>query len=752
MFETDQPRRSQGAPTPRPLNAEPSAYKGGLPVYQPNYGDDDEHGETANDAIFRKLMGYYQQELDIQATQRAQMAKDEAMFDGDQWDAEAKAILEERGQLPLTFNVIAPALNWLKGTERRQRAQYKVLARSKRGTRSAERKSQLMKYVDDASAAEMARSLAFADAVQVGIGWLEGGYQESMDGEPVFSRYESWRNMLHDSRAQAFDLSDGRYLFRTRWTDLDTAKALFRAKEQHVVLEQAGQRAFDGLGGISDYGDDYMDAQEIYAEQTGGIRLPVTDRQRVKLIECWYRVPVDTQFMRGGEFDGEVYDEFSEGHWAELADGNAELVTRSRMRVHLAIMCPAGMLYNEPSPYRHNKFPFTPVIGNRRGSDGMFYGLIRGISDIQVDINKRASKALHILSTNKVIMDEGAVEDLDEFQEEVSRPDAIIVKKPGKMIDLNVDRELAPAHMEMFSRSVMMIQQLSGITDESMGRTTNAVSGRAINARQTQSAMATAHYLDHLRHAMRVHGEKQLSLIEQFFSDSKQFRIVNGRGTPEYVTINDGSEENDIIRTKADFVISEDDWKATIRQAQVEELLEVLQQLAPVAPQLVFVLLDLVVEAMDIPAKDEIVSRIRSVTGMEDPDQEPDPNDPEWVARQQAKQQKAEMEARAAMAQIVSSEADAEHKQAQAAKARADTLKTAQSIGADQLEQVRKALETAIQMLGARPAAPVADDLVRRADERSAAALQVAAGGAGQPSSPPAAGPDQPQPRAMLPA
>jgi hypothetical protein len=55
-------------------------------------------------------------------------------------------------------------------------------------------------------------------------------------------------------------------------------------------------------------------------------------------------------------------------------------------------------------------------------------------------------------------------------------------------------------------------------------------------------------------------------------------------------------------------------------------------------------------------------------------------------------------------------------------------------------------------MLGARPAAPVADDLVRRADERSAAALQVAAGGAGQPSSPPAAGPDQPQPRAMLPA
>ena len=63
-------------------------------------------------------------------------------------------------------------------------------------------------------------------------------------------------------------------------------------------------------------------------------------------------------------------------------------------------------------------------------------------------------------------MDEGAVDDLDEFAEEVSRPDAIIVKKQGKELVINAERELAPAHLELMSRSISMIQTLSGVTDE----------------------------------------------------------------------------------------------------------------------------------------------------------------------------------------------------------------------------------------------------------------------------------------------
>jgi hypothetical protein len=80
-------------------------------------------------------------------------------------------------------------------------------------------------------------------------------------------------------------------------------------------------------------------------------------------------------------------------------------------------------------------------------------------------------------------------------------------------------------------------------------------------------------------------AEYALSLMEQFMSEQKQFRITNSRGGPEFITINDGLPQNDITRSKADFIIDEDDYRASVRQAQVAELLDLLGKLAPVAPQ-----------------------------------------------------------------------------------------------------------------------------------------------------------------------
>jgi hypothetical protein len=92
--------------------------------------------------------------------------------------------------------------------------------------------------------------------------------------------------------------------------------------------------------------------------------------------------------------------------------------------------------------------------------------------------------------------------------------------------------------------------------------------------------------------------------------------------------------------------------------------MELIGQLAPVAPQVALVSLDLVVESMDIPQRDELVKRIRQVTGMTDPDA--DENDPEQIARQQvsAAQQKMQMET--AMAELRKLIADAAKSEAQA--------------------------------------------------------------------------------------
>lgn len=688
--------------------------------------DEEQEGDPLdseeNVSLHSRLIAYYQEELDRQSWNREQMAIDQDFYDNIQWSEHDAAALRERGQSPMVFNIIAQSLNWVMGSEKRGRTDFRVLPRRKEESAAATRKTQLLKYLSDANDSGFATSRAFEDAAIVGVGWLECGQQDDDDGEPVYSRYESWRNMLWDSASTNMDLTDARYVFRSKWVDTDIATALFPNRK--AMIEHAAGDAMR-VGGTRQFGDDAMDSQETERIYTGGIIGATSGRTRVRLIEGWFMLPKQVQRIRGGDLHGEIYDAEDPRHQEQLATGQVTLVTKTAMRMHCCIMTTAGLLFFGESPYRHNRFPFTPIWAYRRGRDGMPYGIVRGLRDIQEDINKRFSKALYILSSNKTVMDEGAVSDMDEFLKEVARPDGVIQKKKGYELVINADRELAPAHLELMSRSISMVQQVSGITDELMGRTTNATSGIAIANRQNQGQLSTSKLFDNLRLAKKVHGEKELSLVEQFFTEQKQFRITNQRGTPEYITINDGLPENDIARTKADFVISEADWRATMRQAATDQLVELLSKMPP---QVGMVLLDLMVESMDIDNREEIVRRIRAINGQRDPDQtEPTPED---IQKMQAEQEAAEFQKQMALAQLrelvskaAKNEADAQRILAQAGLAEAQTVGTNVTAEQNAINAAQLALIPGI--------APTADVLLREAGfvpaPEKAAQVQIAA-------------------------
>lgn len=696
--------------------------------------------------LHKQLLDYYARELDRQHDNRLEMAQDADFYDNIQWDEADAQMLRDRGQMPLVYNVISASVDWVTGTEKRARSEYKILPRRKEDGKPAERKSQLMKYLEDVNRTPFSISRAFTDAVKVGLGWVEDGIQDEDEEEPLYTKYESWRNVLHDSAATELDLSDARYILRSKWLDLDVAEALFPKRK--AILDSSAADSDDFVN-LDQYGDDAMDAQEAHLDQRGqstaSDRIMGYQRRRVRVIEAWIRQPVEVEKVRGGTWRGEILDPHSPGHAEEIRSGRASTVKKTVMRVHVAIFCTAGMLWFSESPYRHNRFPFTPIWGYRRDRDGMPYGMIRRLKDIQTDINKRASKALHILSTNKVIMDEGAVDDLDEFIEEVARPDAVIVKKSGKEITLNADRDIAQWHLELMSRSIAMVQQASGVTDELMGRRTNATSGVAIQRRQDQGSMQTATFFDNLFLASQVRGEKQLANIEQFVSEEKAFRITNMRGKPEYITVNDGLPENDIVRSKADFVISESAWHASLRQAAVEELLDLVGKLAPVAPQAVIVMLDLIVESMDIQNREELVKRIRSVTGQRDPDAE-EPTEEE-IAQAQAQAEQARQQAEAQQATIDKLKAEAAEKIARADEIQARMAKT-------NVESQEKALQAAQTAIAVPATTHVADHILHEAGlisrgEKEQAAATMAAEAEQLAQQPGLTGPQQPQPAPM---
>ena len=132
---------------------------------------DGEHGR----ATHKMLMEWYFQERDIQAENRMEQEVDAGCYDGRQWDEEDAEIVRSRGQMPLVYNEIAPMVDWLIGTERRTRVDWRVLPRAEDDVQSADVKTKVLKYVADINRVQFRRSQAFTEACKVGVGWLDDG-------------------------------------------------------------------------------------------------------------------------------------------------------------------------------------------------------------------------------------------------------------------------------------------------------------------------------------------------------------------------------------------------------------------------------------------------------------------------------------------------------------------------------------------------------------------------------------------------
>lgn len=655
------------------------------------------------EARLKKVLNWFEQARERQSDNRQEQARDQDFVDGDQWLAEDKEELEGRGQPALVFNVIAPTIRWITGTEKRTRVDYAVVPTKEEGQEAAETKTKLLKYLSDTNRSSFHNSMAFYDAATAGIGWLEDGIRANQGEEPLFHRREDWRNILYDHMAIEPDLRDARYIFRYKRVDLDIAQAIF---PEHKDTLKAAAEAFFGL-----QEDEFGSQGEFTSYVDGGWDVDHR-RETVRLVECWYQEPCACQVVHGdGGWNGAIYDENDPvlSHVVSQDLASVYDAVKLRMRVMVFVAGDEGKggkaLLDAPSPYWHNRFPFTPVWAYRKAKDGTPYGVVRNLRDPQEDLNKRRSKALFILSTNQTIMDDGAVDDLDAYADEVSRPDAIIVKKPGKELQINRDNTLAAQHLELSREDKQYIQDVGGVTDENMGRQTNATSGKAIQARQNQGVTATADLFDNLRMALQISGEKQLALIEQYYDEPKIVRLTGNRNKHEFVAINQG--ENQITASQAEFKVDEQAFNQTVRQAMFQTLMELLGNLSQSGMgEIAVKLLDLAVELSDIPQRDEIVQRIRQITGMKDPDDEP--TEEEIAAEQAQAQQEAELQQRQVMAQITTLEGKARE-----AIAKGDL--TAMKAIREKLLTMAESMDMAGGMAAVPDLAPVADQLMEDA-------------------------------------
>ncbi len=158
--------------------------------------------------------------------------------------------------------------------------------------------------------------------------------------------------------------------------------------------------------------------------------------------------------------------------------------------------------------------------------------------------------------------------------------------------------------------------------------------------------MVTYELFDNYFLCFKLLGQQILANVEQFCNQEWTIRIdPAGMKPAEWVTVNKfdpatGQYKDDITASQADFIVDQQDYRATLTQSAMQSMFELLSNLATVAPQVVLNLLDLVVDSADIPGKEEWVARIRKMTGQRDPTKPPTP---EELAADQKNAQEQEM-------------------------------------------------------------------------------------------------------------
>lgn len=666
--------------------------------------------------LARQMDEWWCEARDRHAPNRAERFTDHDYYDHEQISPEDRAVYEERNQAPVVHNLIHPAIDWLSGTERRTRIDWKILPRGPEDDQGAKAQTHLVKYVSDANGAGWQRSRAFKDAAISGVGFVEEFYRADRSQEYVGYAYTDWRHMWWDPFSRENDFSDARYLHRAKFVDLD--RAIVLAPDRADALKAISVASLDDEYTLLDEIDGMpamfaLSGNGVGRTYHGSFGLSERHaRRRVRLIETWYpraQVSKRIQALIADCMDlhGITYDATSSELREKVENGQISLIDTTTTRMHMAIWSPGlGLCVHQETPYPHNNYPFSATWCFRHHRDGMPYGYVRGMRDPQDEYNKRRAKALFAASTNRVLYEHDAFDEDDERDslDQVSMPNGEVRLAPGglKKIEIQTGTEVSTAHINFMAEAKEQVFEGSGITRENLAHNTNAISGRAILAKQQQGAVTTVEVFDNFREFIQHSGQKLLANTKHGMALPRQVRIVGQNEGVEWLAINQPkfdqltgtvTWDNDVLNTMSDFIVSEQDFRETLRMAMAESLFEVIGKLPP---EMALQLIDLAVELTDLPNKDEFVRRVRQLNG-----QQPRPQSPDELAAAD-EQRTAEAEARAL--ETAERRAKVDKDSAHAEKLRADAKRAVLGAKTD-------AINTAGLIAGALPIAQAADEL-----------------------------------------
>lgn len=529
--------------------------------------------ETANETVCRLEKMFLSSLLSpVWKSWRKHADQDFSFYEGDHWTELERAILEERGQPIVTENLIKNKVERLLGQHQRQHSTVGVMGRNAPvDEATASTASDIFKWVDQTNGAEFEESDTYKDGFTGGFGVLEVRSGKDAEGNPlVVERQENPFYIFPDPHSRRYDWNeDAKFVCRSKWLDLDDAIALWPDKAQQ--LRQVCTTLPGGLGGINGVFDPLVmqQANWNYVDPY---------RQRLRPVEVSYKRKVMKRVLIT-ESGVRVELDYLGPRQAKQANPNSTVEKMAGEEMWLGIYCAGLLIHHDRDIDQDGLFPFIPYFADRKKS-GEPFGPVRNLVSISQEINKRRSKALHLLSNNQAVAEQNAVEDWAEFASEKARPDGVMKVRKLDAIELIKNQDMGQSQMAMHGESKQAFNMIAGDDPTNQGAASQMRSGVGKAREQMATDLVNMPLFTNIRRTRRIKLKKVWGLVCQHFTGDLIFQITDDPNAAKTIQV-----PKDHLAAMRDmqfnFVISDVEDSLTLQTEQFEIVANLLPQILP---------------------------------------------------------------------------------------------------------------------------------------------------------------------------
>lgn len=497
-------------------------------------------------------------------------------YDGStQWDPRDLAILAERGQNPMTFNLIRGKINSLCGAEIQSR--IRSACRNSSGNvqydKLALALAHVLFFVQEEEDIPNKDSRKFKDGMICGMGWSNIYH----DAARIYYENVHPYNMIPDMDDLSPDFESMKFVGRKRWMSPDMIQKTWPHVSKYIDFNS----------------EDFLNSQSLYSPEiidrsstsTSYYDYPTQDQSRTLVCEVQYKVP--KKAYTGIDRNGFYFETFDDEKAEEMADSKNDIKEINSNRIMRTLFISDFLLETgplDPDIPSRKDFTYIPHVWERRFSDGVPIGLLEPMKDVQRDLNVRGTKGIYQLNSSRMIITGELNPGQTPYQisNELKSSDSVIQLPSETKYELKDNLPLSEAQIKMYDKYDIILQRITGIFDDFQGAQTNASSGIAQKQRQQASIRNNVFAFDNFSSMKKREAKVILSMLQGGNYDNLLSQIIT-EDEVEQIVLNEVREVkgkkhvfNDVRTLPVSLYIEEvPDFSSSIEenQAVLEQLM-----------------------------------------------------------------------------------------------------------------------------------------------------------------------------------